>query len=449
MLTPLLLSLLGSAQAQTPDDPWGTQTPDDPWGARTPDDPWGVKPPPPPPPPPPVIEEDPPPPPNSCAALFMNSPDLNPWGNQLGEAESCDRLAAGLWEAVPRFQGEIPQDAVEPMHRAPVGVNGSAAEIQPAAAIQPVPLSGGALGIAQQTGGPRILAGLSVNPTALRTESSADYAAASRHSDFSVNLPIDLLSESANIDNVGMQWRRTLRPGQAGARATALARPAYDQINVPGPVFISEMATLLYRAEDKGACFAALQTGEAAEIPKGCGSGLSALQPYMTVNRAGLAVLQAERADIDAAQAGVLVGLDIGDPTLSGAPGRRGQHLSLEAGLSRPVSTFQLRARGGARLAHLTERDLNTAWLRAAVAGDLLLSEAADPTVLSAGFSGQLALAPTGAMPSNTTNLDLGLHAPLGKDARFGLGLSIPLYGEETRPLLAITADWLTLASGG
>jgi hypothetical protein len=425
---PLILLSLFSAQAQTFDDPWGVK--------------------PPPPPPAPIIET-PPPPPGSCAALYMADPILNPWGNQLEEPESCDRLATGVWETVPRFQGEIPLDAVEPIHRAPVGVVGSAGQLQPAAAIQPVPRSGGALSMVQHEAGARVLGGVSINRGALRSEQSADYAARSRASDLSVYLPIDLLNESDSLDNIGLTWRVSLRAAEAAEAAIALARPAYDQLNVPGPIVISQMATLLYRAQDKPACLTALKTGQADEITPGCGSGLPALQPYMMVDRGGLAALQAGRGDLDAASIGLQVSLDLGDPTFSGAPGRQGQHLSAEAGVSHPNGDFNLRARGGGRFSHLNDSGISTGFLIASVGGDLLLSDRSDPTAVSMGLSGQVALAETGALPSTTFNLELGIRAPLSDSARFGLGLSWPLVGEETRPLLAITADWLSLAPGG
>ena len=178
--------------------------------AQTLDDPWGVKPPPPPPEPAPVVEEVPPPQPGSCAALFMADNTLNPWAYQLEEALSCDRLAEGVWSSVAEFQGEIPLDAVEPVHQAPIGLNGSLAQIQPAAAIQPVPLSGGGVGVVQGSNGPRLIAGLSVNPGALAASTASSYASASRRWDLSVHVPIELLNDSDRFDHVGMRVRRSL-----------------------------------------------------------------------------------------------------------------------------------------------------------------------------------------------------------------------------------------------
>jgi hypothetical protein len=379
----------------------------------------------------------------------MADSTLNPWATRLGEAESCDRLATGVWESVTQFQGALPLDAVEPVHHAPIGVVGSAALLRPASAIQPVPRSGGAISMVQHEAGARVLGGISINPSALRAEHAADYATQSRRSDLSVYLPIDLLDESEALDNIGLTWRLALRSEEAAAAAIALASPAYAQLNVPGPVLISQMATLLYRSADKSACLAALKTGQAAEITPACGSALPALQPYMMVDRAGLAALQKGRGDLDAAGLGIQVGLDLGDPTFSGAPGRQGQHLSAELGISQPRGSLRLRARGGARVSHLNESDIRTGWLLAAAGGDLMLSDSADPTALSLGLSGQVALMDTGALPDNTASLNLGLRAPISDGARFGLGLSLPLHGEETRPLLSITADWLSLAPGG
>lgn len=385
----------------------------------------------------------------SCAALYLADNTLNPWSNQLEEDESCGKLAAGVWDSVQRFQGELPLDSVEPVHRAPVGVGGSAAQIQTVPAIQPVPLTGGAISLVQQEAGARVLGGISINPAALRAETASEYAAAARGSDISVYLPIDLLDESTALDNVGIRWRQSLRSGESAAAAVALARPAYDQLNVPEPVLISQMTTLLSQALDKPACYGALKSGEATTITEGCGADLPALQPYMMVDRGDQSALQAGRGDLDAIQLGLEVGLDIGDPTFSGAPGRQGEHLSAEIGIGRARGDFRLRARGGFRYSHLTEANLHTAWLITAAGGDYLLSDNSDPSVLSMGLSSMIAGAPTGALPSNTINLDVGVLVPMRAQARFGLGLSLPLYGQETQPVLAITGDWLNLAPGG
>ena len=374
---------------------------------------------------------------------------LNPWGLQQEEAESCDQLAVGVWQSVAQFQGELPLDAVEPVHRGPVGVVGSAGQIQASPDIQPVPRSGGALSMVQHEAGARVLGGISVNPSALRAERADDYAVRSRTSDLSVYLPIDLLNESDSLDNIGITWRWSVRAQEAAADAIALANPAYDQLNVPEPIIISQMATLLYQAEDKPGCLTALKTGQADAITDRCGSGLPALQPYMMVNRSGLSALQAGRGDLDAANLGIQVGLDLGDPTFSGTPSRQGQHLHAAVGVSRPSGMFRLRAKGGGRYSHLNGSGTNTGWLTASAGGDLLLSDSADPTAFSMGFSGQLALTDTASLPADAVNLTLGIRTPLSDTARFGLGLSLPLYGEETRPLLAITADWLSLAPGG
>jgi len=387
--------------------------------------------------------------PGSCAALYLADNTLNPWANELEEAESCDRLAAGVWDHVQRFQGELPLEAVEPVHRAPVGVVGSAAQIQTVPAIQPVPLTGGAVSLVQQEAGARVLGGISLNPAALRAETASEYAAAARGADLSIYLPIDLLDESRALDNVGIRWRQTLRSDDATAAAIALARPAYDQLNVPEPVLIEQMATLLSQASNKPVCLAALKSGEATTITEDCGAGLPALQPYLMVDRDGLSALQAGRGDLDATQLGLEVGLDIGDPTFSGAPGRQGEHLSAEVGIGRARGDFRLRARGGFRYSHLTEADLHTAWLIAAAGGDYLLSDNTDPSVVSMGISSRVAAAPTGALPTNTINLDVGLMVPMKSQARFGLGLSLPVYGKETQPVLAITGDWMNLAPGG
>ena len=389
------------------------------------------------------------PPAGSCSALLVADPILNPWGNPQEEAESCDRLAEGVWQSVAMFQGELPLDAVEPVHRAPVGVVGSAGQIQASPEIQPVPRSGGALSMVQHEAGARVLGGVSINPGALRAERAEDYAVRSRTSDLSVYLPIDLLDESDSLDNIGISWRWSMRAKEVAEDAIALANPAYDQLNVPEPILISQMATLLYRAEDKPACLAALKTGQAIAITDGCGSGLPALQPYMMVNRGGLSALQEGRGDLDAANLGLQVSLDVGDPTFSGAPGRQGQHLNAELGVSKPSGAFRLRAKGGGRYSHLNESDTNTGWIIASAGGDLLLSNSTDPTAVSMGFSGQLALADIAALPASTVNLNVGIRTSLSDSARFGLGLSLPLYGEETRPLLAITTDWLSLAPGG
>ena len=379
----------------------------------------------------------------------MADSTLNPWGVQQEEAESCDALAEGVWQSVAQFQGELPLDAVEPVHRGPVGVVASAGQLQASPDIQPVPRSGGALSMVQHEAGARVLGGVSVNPGALRAERAEDYAVRSRTSDFSVYLPIDLLNESDSLDNIGISWRWAMRAQDTAADAIALANPAYDQLNVPEAILISQMATLLYRAEDKPACLAGLKTGQAIAITDSCGAGLPALQPYMMVNRSALSALQAGRGDLDAANLGLQISLDLGDPTFSGATGRQGQHLNAELGVSTPSGAFRLRAKGGGRYSHLNESGINTGWLIASAGGDLLLSDSADPTAVSVGLSGQVALADTKALPADTVNLTLGIRTPLSDSARFGLGLSLPLYGEETRPLLAITADWLSLASGG
>ena len=431
-----LLSLF-SAQAQTTDNPWGVQQPTPPPVQAPP----VVAPPP--------ASADPLPPPGSCSALYQADATLNPWGTLLEESESCAKLAAGVWGQVQRFQGELPLDAVEPVHRAPVGVTGTAAQIQAAPAIQPVPLTGGSLSFVQQEAGARVLGGISINPAALRAETASEYAAAARGSDLSVYLPIDLLDESLSLDNIGIRWRQTLRSDESATAAIDLARPAYDQLNVPEGVLIGQVTTLLSQAVNKPACLSALKTGEATTIEEGCGASLPALKPYMMVDRGDLATLQSERGDLDATQLGLELGLDIGDPTFSGAPGRQGEHLSAEVGIGRMRGDFRLRARGGLRYSHLTEADLHTVWLIAAAGGDYLLSNNIDPSVVSMGLSGKVAGAPTGALPSNTINLDVGVMVPMRSQARFGLGLSLPIYGQETQPVLAITGDWLNLAPGG
>jgi hypothetical protein len=392
---------------------------------------------------------------------------------------------------------------IQPANDATPGTQGTPAQTDAVASVQPVSQAAVNAALAGTRGGERVLASIALNPAGIFTTSTNDPAAqeagskAIRLSDVSLIVPVNPSGTTTggsglgSFDYLGVRLRvnatsllqDALYPlAQQAVKKTfhdalLAEKSASDKIEPLLASFdpsgcaasylggkspaiqcagnISSADAFAIQIAAATACAEAITTGVPDKIENACGQPLDVFNASRKAEAAVHGALATLRDQHDASYIGLDARYEFGDPTFSGLPISRGSHLLAALALGHRFlgddrqrtrhGFFGLKGRIGYQLTSLNDNMDRTNSLDFAVGIEAGVINNLQVLKLSVGAEGRhtWAIVPTAA-DTNFVDVKVGLDIPQSDGTRLGALLSLPADGGHGATL-SLVGNWSAL----